>query len=127
MPLATLKALSTHHADLKQHLPTDDASETVRRIGLVTVLLPRFAMACVTEEEAAAAATQREELEAIKKERAQLEAEEAAETAKAATAAEESATPGAKAAEDNATPGQPGQPADRKQGDSDAGGSGVLV
>ena len=119
MPLASLKALAKHHADLQQHLPADDAEEAVRRAGLVAAILPRFAMACITEEEAAAAAKRREELEAIKKEREKWEAEEAKE-AEEAEEAEEARE------QQNAAPGQPGQPrAEEKRGASDD--SGVLV
>ena len=81
MPLASLKALAKHHTDLRHHLPPEDAEEATQRIALVTALLPRFSMACVTPEEAEAAAKRREEIEAIQKERERVEAEEAAEEA----------------------------------------------
>ena len=160
MPLASLKALAKHHADLQQHLPADEAEEAVRRRsrrrhsvlllalsywlgacslltshltpylvhvapctlrlrGLVAALLPRFSMACVTEEEAAAAAKRREELEAIRKEREQLEAEEAEKTAEEAEEAEEAGQ------QQSAAPGPPVEPAEEKREAGDA--SGVLV
>jgi hypothetical protein len=157
VPLASLKALAKHHADLQQHLPADEAEEAVRRRsrrrhsvlllalsywlgacslltshltpylvhvapctlrlrGLVAALLPRFSMACVTEEEAAAAAKRREELEAIRKEREQLEAEEAEKTAEEAEEAGQ---------QQSAAPGPPVEPAEEKREAGDA--SGVLV
>lgn len=112
MPLTSLKALAKHHADLQQHLPPEDADEAVRRTGLVAVLLPRFSMACITEEEAEAAAKRREEIDAIKKEREKLEAEDAA--------AEEKATEGA-AAGSQQTAGA--EPAEEARG----AGDGTLV
>jgi hypothetical protein len=157
VPLASLKALAKHHADLQQHLPADEAEEAVRRRsrrrhsvlllalsywlgacslltshltpylvhvapctlrlrGLVAALLPRFSMACVTEEEAAAAAKRREELEAIRKEREQLEAEKAEKTAEEAEEAGQ---------QQSAAPGPPVEPAEEKREAGDA--SGVLV
>ena len=56
--------------------------DVLPRVGLVTALLPRFAMACITAEDAAASEARRKEIEQIKREREKLEAEEKAEEQK---------------------------------------------
>ena len=170
MPLASLKALAKHHADLQQHLPADDAEEAVRRRsrrrhninvilyfymplatgcertscppsplmpyplhlapctlrlrGLVAALLPRFSMACVTEEEAAAAAKRRGELEAIRKEREQLEAEDPEEKPEEELE-KETEEPEEAGQQQSAAPRPPVEPAEEKREAGDA--SGVLV
>ena len=106
--------------------PSPLAPCALRLRGLVVALLPRFSMACVTEEEAAAAAKRREELEAIRKQREQLAAEEAEEPEEPVEEAEE-----AQAGQQPSAAAGAGQPADdkrearRDQADRDA--SGVLV
>ena len=121
MPLATAHERASCLPLSSQPLPL--APCTLRLRGLVVALLPRFSMACVTEEEAAAAAKRREELEAIRKQREQLAAEEAEEPVEEAEEAQAGQQP-------SAAPGA-GQPADdkrearRDQADRDA--SGVLV
>ena len=108
--------------------PLSLAPCTLRLRGLVVALLPRFSMACVTEEEAAAAAKRREELEAIRKQREQLAAEEPEEPVEEPVEEAEEAQAGQ---QPSAAPGA-GQPAAddkrearRDQADRDA--SGVLV
>ena len=111
MPLATAHERASCLPLSSQPSPLAPCAPRLR--GLVVALLPRFSMACVTEEEAAAAAKRREELEAIRKQREQLAAEEAQ------AGQQPSAAPGA---------GQPAhdqREARRDQADRDA--SGVLV
>ena len=124
MPLATAHERASCLPLSSQ--PSPLAPCTLRLRGLVVALLPRFSMACVTEEEAAAAAKRREELEAIRKQREQLAAEEAEEPEEPVEEAEEAQA----GQQPSAAPGA-GQPADdkrearRDQADRDA--SGVLV
>ena len=121
MPLATAHERASCLPLSSQ--PSPLAPCTLRLRGLVVALLPRFSMACVTEEEAAAAAKRREELEAIRKQREQLAAEEPEEPVEEAEEAQAGQQPSAAAGA--------GQPADdkrearRDQADRDA--SGVLV
>ena len=124
MPLATAHERASCLPLSSQ--PSPLAPCTIPLRGLVVALLPRFSMACVTEEEAAAAAKRREELEAIRKQREQLAAEEAEEPEEPVEEAEEAQA----GQQPSAAPGA-GQPADdkrearRDQADRDA--SGVLV
>ena len=125
MPLATAHERASCLPLSSQ--PSPLAPCTLRLRGLVVALLPRFSMACVTEEEAAAAAKRREELEAIRKQREQLAAEEPEEPVEEPVGEAEEAQAGQ---QPSAAPGA-GQPADdkrearRDQADRDA--SGVLV
>ena len=124
MPLATAHERASCLPLSSQPSPLAPCAPRLR--GLVVALLPRFSMACVTEEEAAAAAKRREELEAIRKQREQLAAEEAEEPEEPVEEAEEAQA----GQQPSAAPGA-GQPADdkrearRDQADRDA--SGVLV
>ena len=76
MPLAALRALASHHADLSVHLAPADAPEPEARASLVAALLPRFAMTCTTRDEADADARRREETRRAKAEAAAADARE---------------------------------------------------